>query len=242
MKTLSIILHYNSFKYTNTLYELLKPEEKEDYDLIVIDNGSDEGKGSIYSTYKLDQNCFWGGGLNIAFDLFLNSPQYDSLLFLNSDLIVGKKFVKTLKDELKNDYEIVSPSVIQPSLIQNHWAQMLNWGKKEIRPVEWIDCQCPLFSRKFIEKIQKFDDLLIYGWLIDVLCGIECEKEKWKIGVCDFVPVVHIGSATINDNKDKPEISEYCKKAEENQWIYSEREGITHKVLEMRKRAENYTI
>lgn len=243
MKTLVIILHYNSCQYTDALYELLKPEEGDDYDLVVLDNGSDKDKISKYASLLLDTNIYFGGALNCIFDLILNEPKYDSLLFLNSDLIVGKVFVKSLRETLfKGGYEIISPSILQPSFIQNHWLQMIPHGSRETRPVKWIDLQAPLFSRRFIEHIKGFDDLLKYGWLIDVLCGIECEKQGWKIGVCDFVPTVHLGSATINDNKHKPEIADYCRMAEENQWVYSQREGITSKVLEMRRWAENYKV
>lgn len=240
MKTLAVILHYNSTQYTDTLYELLKPEEESgNYDLIVIDNGSDEGKQSKYTTLTLEKNCYWGGGLNVTFDYFLENPQYDSLLFLNSDLIVGKNFVKALR---QNTCDIVSPSILQPSLIQNHWKQMMPHGTDKTRFVKWIDLQAPMFSRRFIEKVKNFDDLLLFGWGVDVVCGIICEQNNWKIGVCDFVTVVHIGSATINDNKDKADISDYCKNAEINQWTYFQREGIVSKVLEMRNWAESYKI
>jgi cellulose biosynthesis protein BcsQ len=62
-KSLVAILHYNTPSYTDTLYELLKPYEREDYDLIVIDNGSDLGKSSKYATFRLEENVYFGGGL-----------------------------------------------------------------------------------------------------------------------------------------------------------------------------------
>ena len=40
MKSLVAILHFNTTKYTDALYEMLKPFEENVYDLIVIDNGS----------------------------------------------------------------------------------------------------------------------------------------------------------------------------------------------------------
>jgi hypothetical protein len=239
MKTLAVILHYNSCQYTDVLYELLKPEEGEHYDLAVIDNGSDEGKRSKYTTMALERNVYFGGGLNATFEWFLSEPQYDSLLFLNSDLIVGKNFVKNLRKDL-DAFDILSPCIIQPTLIQNHWRQMWSWGEIHTRSVKWIDLQAPMFSRRFIEKFPRFDDLLMYGWGLDVLMGIYCDKENWKIGVCDFVPAIHIGSATINDNKNKADISDYCKNAEVGQWTYFKQCGMIPKVLEMRKWAEEY--
>ena len=60
-KTLVAILHFNSTHYTDTLYEMLKPYEKDDYDLIVIDNGSDLNKTSKYTTHRLEDNVYYGG-------------------------------------------------------------------------------------------------------------------------------------------------------------------------------------
>ena len=54
-KSLVAILHFNSTHYTDTLYEMLKPyEENNNYDLVVIDNGSELGKTSKYTTFKLE--------------------------------------------------------------------------------------------------------------------------------------------------------------------------------------------
>ena len=53
-KSLVAILHYNSTHYTDTLYELMKPYERDNYDLVVIDNGSDPNKTSKYTTYKIE--------------------------------------------------------------------------------------------------------------------------------------------------------------------------------------------
>ena len=41
MKTLAVILHYNTKHFTDRLYRQLKPYENNDYDLIILDNGSE---------------------------------------------------------------------------------------------------------------------------------------------------------------------------------------------------------
>src|ERR1035437_6360539 len=130
-KTLVVILHYNSVQYTDVLYELLLPESGLEYDLHVLNNGSDIGKESKYSTLSLEKNIYFGGALNETFELLINESEYDSLLFLNSDLIVGKNFVSSLRKCLKEEqrfdespenskykvystktYDIVSPSIL----------------------------------------------------------------------------------------------------------------------------------
>ena len=100
-KTLAAILHYNTTKYTDSLYEMLKPYEREDYDLVVIDNGSDKDKTSKYTTFRLEENVYYGGGLDVTMNYFIDNTQYDSMMLLNSDLIIhGQNFVKSLRNEL----------------------------------------------------------------------------------------------------------------------------------------------
>src|SRR6056300_1438316 len=164
-KTLAVILHYNTPEMTDRLFGQLKPYEKEDYDLVVLDNGSPESGRSLNTTYRSPQNVYFGGGLNMTMQLVLDNPQYDSLLFLNSDLIVhGYNFVSTLRKEMfKNDYKIISPAVMQPEQNQCFWPTMHNWQSTQTRDVPWIDFQCPLIHRDLIEEIKQFDDDLIFG-------------------------------------------------------------------------------
>ena len=79
-KSLVAILHYNSTQYTDTLYEMLKPYERDDYDLVVIDNGSDLQKTSKYTTFRLEENVYYGGGLDVTMNYFIENIQYDSMI------------------------------------------------------------------------------------------------------------------------------------------------------------------
>ena len=80
-KTLVCILNYNLKDQTDILYRLLKLHEKEDFVLAVIDNGSPQEGRSDNTTHQIQQNGYFGGGLNAAFKLILDNPKYDSLLF-----------------------------------------------------------------------------------------------------------------------------------------------------------------
>ena len=253
MKTLAVILHHNTVKLTNDLYRLLAPEQQSgNYDLIVVDNGSDKGKESEYTTYKLDVNAYFGGALNSAMETLMENPEYDSLLFLNNDLIVGNNFVKGLRGEAgfyEQDvlnYDVVTPSIIQPEFTQNHWKQMLNWGSPKARRVQWIDLQCPLLSRRLVQHIHDtvfktegyyIDPLMIRGWGIDVWLGMVCEQQGWKTCVCDHVPAVHLGSMTM---KSLNNVSEYCHLAEWGMFEFFQKNLLMTEFNEMRKWAEEY--
>jgi hypothetical protein len=240
-KTLAIILHYNSTQYTDTLYEMLKPYERDDYDLLVFDNGSDKEKESKYTTHKIEENCYYGGGLDVGMDFFLQNLQYDSLLFLNSDLIIhGYNFIKNLRRQLysQSDLMICSACIIQPSKGQCYWPQMHCWASQQIRYVPWVDYQCALLRREFVEEIKSFESK--YGWVQDVMSGIICEKKNWKIGVCDWLPIIHFGNGSINDNSDKPYIAEYNNRAYIEMIEYFESRNLSHKLHEFREKAKKY--
>jgi hypothetical protein len=199
MKTLAVILHYNTLDLTNSLYASLAPYQKDYYDLLVLDNGSEEAHISEYPSLYTNKNLFFGGGLNWAFSYVLQRPEYDSLLLLNSDLILdGKDFVKTLRDELfQNNFKIISPSIIKEAGTPGcKWRQMSNHGSNGSRDVRWIDFQCPMFHTDFIKHVKAFDEDLKYGWGQDSYSGLICEDNGWGIGVTDKVGVEHLDSVT----------------------------------------------
>lgn len=199
-KTLIIILNHNLPEYTDRLYLDLKNNYKHNYDLIVMDNGSEQQFKSKFTNYTIKQNVYWGGALNKAFELVLQNNDYDSLLFLNNDIeLTSEIFVEALRYELFHyNYAIVSPCIAGAP---RPWRQMQNWGSKGTREVKWIDNQAPLFHRKLIEAIGKFDESLYYGWGQELICYEVCNENNWKIGVCDHIAILHYAKETILQNR-----------------------------------------
>lgn len=199
-RTLAVILNHNLPEVTNWLYYTLKPHQNELFDLIVIDNGSRPDLIPRYAQVRLQENLYWGGALNVAFQMVLDNPMYDSLLFLNNDIdLTPEIFVRTLRDELFiQDFVLVSPCIAGRAA---PWKQMQNWGSRETRIVKWIDMQAPLFHRKLIEKIGQFPAELYYGWGPELICFDICQEMKWRTGVCDHVSIIHTGKQTIKQSR-----------------------------------------
>jgi GT2 family glycosyltransferase len=217
MKTLVIILNHNLPEYTNFLYDELKTYQDDIYDVFVFDNGSnDEGKPKKVHL-ATDKNCYFGGALNLMFDYILENKEYDSLLFLNNDLLIhGYNFVKTLRKEMfEQDYTILSPAIIQVRLEQDMWRQMHNYGTQNVRPVQWVDFMSPLINRRLIEEIKQFDSKLIYGWGIDIYCGIVCEQKGWKVGIVDYLTAVHLVAKTTKEGKSDITPEQYFSLAQQ---------------------------
>lgn len=248
MKTLVIILNHNVSNIADNLYNMLKPYEGDGYDVRILDNGSDVINLPKNTSYRIYNNTFFGGGLNYAFKLILDNKKYDSLLFLNNDLIVhGYNFVKKLREELfDNNLMIVSPSVLDADIgSKNVWRQMHNWSSDKCRIVRWVDFQAPMFNRKFIEYVNQYDDDLKYGWGPDVLSGIICEENNWKIGICDFIPVVHLKEMTFKTRSAKINNKEftykdYRRNALNGMISYFKKIGKEHKMSEFRNWSGKY--
>lgn len=217
MKTLVVILNHNLPEYTNFLYDELKTYQDDSYDVFVFDNGSNESGKPKKIHLATDTNCYFGGALNLVFGYMLSNKQYDSLLFLNNDLLIhGYNFVKTLRKEMfEQDYTILSPAILQVRLEQDMWKQMHNYGTQNVRPVQWVDFMSPLINRRLIEEIKQFDSQLLYGWGIDIYCGIICEEKNWKVGIVDYLTAVHLVAKTTKEGKSDITSEQYFNLAQQ---------------------------
>jgi hypothetical protein len=245
MKTLVTILNHNLPEYTDYLYNNLSPYQSNIYDLIVIDNGSISEKMSQYTTHALDTNCYMGGGFNAAMQLVLTSDEYDSLLFLNNDLIVfGYEFVKTLRTEMFNEnFKILSACFfnVEPTG-QCFWKTMHNWGKSKTREVPFIDFQMPLIHKDLLKEIKEIDSDLIYGWGIDALFAIMCKKHNWKMGVMDRLSALHYNSLTVKLKAVEFDVNEYCKRAEEGQTKFFTKSNLLKEFNQVRLEGSSYKL
>jgi len=243
MKTLAVIYNHNMPDLTDQLFESLKPHENGLYDTIIIDNGSKSEGKSKYTTYETEENCYFGGALNLALQLFKDDTQYDSMLSLNNDIILhGFNFIKELRKLMfEKDYTILSPCVLQPEKNQCHWKTMLNWGATKVRDVKWVDFQAPMIHRRYLDAMPQFPNELIYGWGQDILSGIVCDENNWKVGVVDWLPIIHFSAFTYRSEKSDLKVSEYSQKAELNMFNYfSQNTELLKKVSKFREVSANY--
>jgi hypothetical protein len=235
-------LNHNLPDLTDNLVNQLKRDPLfNECELMVIDNGSTESLAKN-TTHQLEENIFFGGGINAAINYFL-STDHDYLYFLNNDLIFhGPSFLTTsLKEAKESDASLYSPSVINASIGQCHWKQMWNWGKG-LRQVRWIDFQSPLFRRDILESISQYPEELIYGWGTDLYAGCIAEQQNFKVVVSDNNTICHLTSQTFEQNKVNISVQEFCQKAEKNMFDYFLNSRMNSLYWELRKYGENYII
>lgn len=256
-KTAAFILNCNLPDYTDWLYESLKPFERDDYDLFVIDNGSTPEGRSKYTTFQLLENVYFGGGFHAAMDFTIQNKQYDSMMFLNNDLTIHPyNFVRSLRNIMKHDvgdpldsyrtelidFDVVSPCFynVEPNK-PCHWKTMHGYGSTRVREVPYVDFQCPLISRRLLTEIKEIDGDLMYGFGIDFLFALACQRKGWKIGVSDWNCILHHNSMTVKKGVAKLDIPTYCRLAEQGQYNFFSKGNMMGEYMELRKKAENYT-
>jgi GT2 family glycosyltransferase len=235
-------LNHNLPVWTDNLVNQLKRDPLfSECELMVLDNGSSEPLANS-TTHRLDQNVFFGGGINLVIDYFL-STDHDYLYFLNNDLVFhGPSFLTTSLREVKeSDAAVYSPSIINASIDQCHWKQMWNWGKG-LRNVRWIDFQSPLLRRDVLEIIQQYPLELIYGWGNDLYTGCITEQHGLKTIVSDNNTITHMNSLTFKENKVNIGVSEFCRNAETKMFDYFRNSDLNSLYWELRTYGENYVV
>jgi GT2 family glycosyltransferase len=241
-KTCAFILNCNLPDYTDFLYESLKPYERTDYDLFVIDNGSSKEGKSKHTSLELEENVYFGGGFNAAMQYTLDNKEYDSMMFLNNDLTVHPyNFVKALREEMLSGYDIVSPSFynVEPNK-QCHWKSMHSWSAKDTRPVDYIDFQCPLISRRLLEEVKEISSDLLYGWGICFYFALLAKQKGWKLGMVDRCCVLHHNSLTVKRGVAGLDIPTYCRLAEEGQYKFFQKNNLLQDYTQLRTKAQTY--
>jgi hypothetical protein len=233
-------LNHNLPELTDNLVNQLKRDPLfTSCELMVIDNGS-KTQLAKSTTHQLQENIFFGGGLNAAIEYFL-STDHDYLYFLNNDLIFhGPAFLTvSLKEAKESAAAVYSPSIINASTDQCHWRQMWNWGQG-LRDVKWIDFQCPLLRRDVLEIIRQYPEELIYGWGNDFYTGCISEQYNLKTVVSDTNTICHLNSQTFAQNKIDIGVSEFCRRAETNMNNFFRNSEMNSLYLSLRTYSETY--
>jgi GT2 family glycosyltransferase len=246
MTTNSILvstLNHNLPGMTDNLVNQVKQSIFTNYELFVVDNGSEQENISQHTTRRLEANTYFGGGCNVILDYLLNKTAHEYLLILNNDLLFhGYYFLeKLLAHAEQGNFAMLSPSVINASFVQDPWRQMRWWGADRVREVKWIDFQCPLLRRDLCEIIRQFPQDLYLGWGVDFYAGLVSGEHNLRSGVCDDITITHLNSQTLAQNKVKNmTMKDFNKSAHSRMTGYFAGSRFNNKYLEFRKYAESY--
>lgn len=234
-----IILSYNNLNYTKQCLESIRKYTKnENYEIIVIDNNSnEETKNWLKTQYdiKLQLNTYnrgFPGGCNDG--IKLANPLNDILL-LNNDIIVTHNWLKNLKIALYSNKNIgaVTPITNSSSYWQSipitykNLSQMHEFSYKIniSNKAKWEERvilvgYSMLIKKEVFDKVGFLDETYFPGNFEDNDYCLRIITAGYKLLLCHDTFVHHYGSASFSIN------SSYNKILETNKKIF-EKNGIS---------------
>ena len=203
-----IILNWNGLEYTIECLECLKKIIYPNYEVIVVDNGSEGNDaqelkkrfGDYIHVIQNDKNYGYTGGNNIGIRYALTSSSPDYFLILNNDVVLHRDSLTEMVNVAESDdaIGIVGPKVYY-SDVSNiiHSAGMktdlrlvsfssigykqLDTGKHNVQQdVDSLSGCCLLLKRETIHQVGTFDESYFCYW-DDVDYCFRAEKVGFRI-------------------------------------------------------------
>ena len=199
----------------------------QDFELIVIDNGSEpefipEGPAIVIRNVKNE-------GFPRAINQGLKAATGETVILLNDDVICAQGWSERLLAHL-DSYSIVSPvtnycaglqrvtiPVYQDEQEFNREAEI--WAVAhagESQEVNWVIGFCMAFKKSLWEEIGPFDESLWPCSGEELLFCLDARKAGHKVGIARDVYVHHEGSQTFNEMEKAGQV-DYLKVSERNE-------------------------
>jgi GT2 family glycosyltransferase len=206
-----LILNWNGLEGTTECLKSLKKITYPNYEIIVVDNGSNGDDADVleanFKDYikliRNDKNYGCSEGRNIAIRLLQNSSKPDYYLFMNNDMTVDPEFLTELVkvSERQPDIGIVGPKIYYfdfPDVIMSAGAKIdLNKGltpnigyrqqdKGQFdleREVDFVSGCCMLIKNSVINKIGLVDNIY-FCYFEDTDFCIRANRAGFKIIYC----------------------------------------------------------
>ena len=236
-------LNYNQPELTDNLVkQLSRGNDLSKHELMIVDNGSTKELAQS-TTHYLPENLYFGGGLNVVLNYFLESNHNYFVLFNNDLIFPGPRLIENFQKEIEeNDLSLYTPSITNTGADQCFWKQMWNWGTYSVRPVPFIDFMCPVFRRDLAEKILQFPEELFLGWGPDFYAGIVAEQHNMNIGVSDNITLSHLVGNTFKSGAIEINENSFSQNADRNMHEYFINSPYKDKFFEFRQLGAQYSI
>jgi len=219
-----IILNWNNYEDTKECLLSLDKITYPNYEVIVVDNGS-EGNDAVileeqYKDYinviRNKENLGFAKGNNIAIKQVLKEWKSDYILLLNNDTVVEPDFLERLIEIGEEDESIgiLGPKIYfynTPNIIQcfggkiNLWLGRtpgIGFGKKDgsryqkNRLADSVSGAAMLIKKDVIQKVGLFDEKIFLYWE-DADYYMRVLKQGWKIMAVSSSHVYHKGQSSI---------------------------------------------
>jgi len=234
-----VFVTWNGKKHTFDLIESLKKITYRNYDIIVVDNGSNDGTqeefkkkyDKIATLIENEKNLGLAEGTNIGIrEALKRNSKY--ILTMNNDMIVDKNFLNYLVDAMeKNPKVAVSTPMIYYMNPKNViWCAGCKYTIKSFKPLnqkeidfgqidkeKYVDaCDCVLMMKSdVLKKIGLFDKTFFLIHEFTEWC-LRATNKKYK---CLFVPKSKVWHKVAVSTKNSKKGKELCLYYDIRNWL-----------------------
>lgn len=208
-KVAIILVNYNMKEKTEKIIKHLEKTIKHPYDLITVDNGSNE-KEKINATINLKNNIHITNGILVALNYadtleVTNNEKYlgysiidSNIEFVNDDDILTQ-MVKTLKSD--SNIVGIAPSLKYDS--KTNWDIFKNSKDKKKENIYFIQDHFSLYRASWFNKVGRYNRDLKYGWGIDIENGYNAYKDHKVMILDNTLLIKYNGSINYNKKSNK---------------------------------------
>lgn len=215
MKKVTIIIpNYNGLKFMKPCLQALEMQSEKDFDLLVVDNGSEDGSSQWLKKHQipsvfLPENTGFSGAVNLG----IRKARTPYVILLNNDTEPEPDYVRELVRMMDRSPRIFSASsrmlmLYHKKLIDDAgdmyslpgWAYQRGVGQSArgyLRPCR-VFAACAgaaIYRRSVFEVIGYFDEAH-FAYLEDMDVGYRARIYGYENVYCPKAVVYHVGSAT----------------------------------------------
>jgi hypothetical protein len=225
-----IILNYNGLKDTLHCLESVKKTTYPNFEVLLVDNGSDKNEGEIlqnkfgkkYKVILLKKNLGYTGGNNLA----LKKAQGKYIILLNNDTEVTPNWISPLVDLLEKDGSI---AVVQPKIKMLYRKNYFDYAgaaggfidsygypftrgrifeskEKDTGQYDketiifWASGAACIIRKSTINKVGGLFDPIFFNYMEEIDFCWRVWKNGYKVYFCPNSTVYHKGAATAGRN------------------------------------------
>lgn len=225
-----LVVSHNYPQLTDSLCDGIVSRTKEvDYDLHVIETGSDLNNCSKYATMWVNDGCRMTRGFNLLKQYadsvlkYKSGGEYDAyMLFVNdAKFIDDSDMISILYKEMKQRPDCGQIHPYQSNIYAPH-TRLAKCSESTTRTESFAEIICPMISAKAwnICGPDLLDNRFYYGWGLDYDMPYQFHKNGFKTYITDKVGVFH-DPFTSYKNKEKTKQS-----MDANQFINNARQNM----------------
>lgn len=217
MSRVSVVIpNYNGIKYMDTCMKCLEAQNYKDFDVIVVDNASEDGSQDIPLKYsdslsvtvvKFMENLGFSAAVNEG--ILKSKAEY--VFLLNNDAYAGKHCIEELVSKMDSDDTIFSAQALMlqyrdKNLVDSagDYFSAMGWafsaGKDKsaemyVEDKEVFSCcaGAAIYRKKVFEQIGMFDENF-FAYLEDVDIGYRARLHGYRNVLVTKARVLHVGS------------------------------------------------